>query len=110
MEFVPAVTAVTVAELYMGERGGEKLDLVLRRLKFYPLDFESARLAGKIYRALRRRGEPIDFRDVLTGAICIRQGVPLVTRNVRHFKRLEELGLAVMSIEELSSGVAGSRA
>ncbi len=110
LEFVPAVTAVTVAELYMGERGGEKLDLILRRLKFYPLDFESARLAGKIYRALRRRGEPIDFRDVLTGAICIRQGVPLVTRNVRHFKRLEEFGLAVMSIEELSSGVAGSRA
>lgn len=48
LEFTPAITAVTVAELYMGERKDEKLDLVLRRLKFYPKYFESSRLAGKI--------------------------------------------------------------
>ncbi len=101
LEFVPAVTAVTVAELYMGERGEEKLDLVLRKLKFYPLDFVSSRLAGKIHKILRRRGELIEFRDILIGAICIRYGVPLVTRNVKHFKRLEEFGLAIISLEEL---------
>jgi len=102
LELVPAVTAVTVAELYMGERAGEKLDLVLRRFKFYPLDFESARLAGKIYRILRGRGELVEFRDILIGAVCIRHGLPLVTRNVRHFKKLEEFGLTVINPEELA--------
>ncbi len=101
LEFVPAVTAVTVAELYMGERKGERLDLVLRRLKFYPLDFESSRLAGKIYKILRMKGRLVDFRDILVGAICIRYGVPLVTRNLKHFKRLEEFGLVIMSPEDL---------
>ena len=101
LEFIPAVTAVTVAELYMGERGEEKLDLVLRRLKFYPLDLESSRLAGKIYKVLRRKGELIEFRDILIGAICIRHGIPLITKNVKHFKRLEEFGLAIISLDEL---------
>ncbi len=101
LELTPAITAITVAELYMGEKKEEKLDLVLRRLKFYPLDFESSRLAGKIYRTLKKRGELIDFRDILVGAICIRYGVPLITKNLKHFKRLKEFGLAVISLEEL---------
>ena len=76
LEFTPAVTAVTVAKLYVGQRKDEKLELVLKRLKFYPLDFESSRLAGKIYKALKKRGKPIDFEDILIAAICIRQGIP----------------------------------
>ena len=101
LEVVPTLTAITVTELYMGEKKGEKLDLILKRLKFYPLDFESSRLAGKIYKTLRRRGELVEFRDILIGAICIRYGVPLMTKNVKHFKRLEEFGLTVISLEEL---------
>ena len=103
LEFTPAITAVTVAELYMGERKDEKLDLVLKRLKFYPLDYESSRLAGKIYRALKKRGELIEFRDILIAAICIKHGIPLLTKNTKHFKRLEEYGLTVTTPEKLAA-------
>lgn len=98
ISFTPAITAITVTELFMGERRGENLELLLREMKFYPLDFEAAVIAGKIYKELKKKGKLIDFRDLLIGAICIKFNLPLMTRNTRHFKRLTMYGLKLFNI------------
>lgn len=47
----------------------------------------------EVYRSLKRRGEPLDEGGLIPGATAISSGLPLVTRNVRHYERLVEYGL-----------------
>jgi len=46
---------------------------------------------GEALATLRREGRAIDVRDALQAGVCLDAGVPLVTRNVRHFERVPGL-------------------
>ncbi|HEX28631.1 TPA: type II toxin-antitoxin system VapC family toxin [Candidatus Poribacteria bacterium] len=56
-----------------------------------PLDRKALNAAADIYVNLRRRGELIGEIDILIAGIALANGFGVVTRNTRHFKRIEGL-------------------
>ena len=64
---------------------------MLRNLIFLPIDLESCIEAGRIASALRGAGEGLDARDALIAGIVRRHGETLVTRNLKHFSRVDGL-------------------
>ncbi len=49
--------------------------------------------ASEIWIELRRTGELIDERDILIASVAIVKNFKLLTRNAKHFKKLERFGL-----------------
>ncbi len=100
---VAATTAVAVYELYSGAgrlRDHLGLNALLSSLTILPLDAHSARHAGAVDHSLRRQGHPINPGDTLIAGICLAHNLAIVSRNVRHFRRVT--GLQVISLEELT--------
>jgi len=90
------VAAVTAYELRLGADFLRRETPITRLIaeRTLPLDLAAALQAGAVATALRARGTPIGVRDTLIGGICLRFGLPLATRNVAHFSRVEGLVLA----------------
>ena len=90
-----ALTAVTVYELEIGlmrsPRQQSLFDDLLSILTVLPLDRDAARAAAKIYNSLRTRGLLIGVPDTLIAGTCVFQGLPLLTRNVKHYARVDGL-------------------
>jgi tRNA(fMet)-specific endonuclease VapC len=59
-----------------------------------PLTEESASISSDLYAKLRKTGKQLDDIDILIAGIAISNDMGLVTRNTKHFDRIE--GLAVM--------------
>lgn len=91
-----ATSAVVVYELTRGIADGERDELrqALRGVRVYPLDDRAARKAAELWRHLESKGQRIGDRDVLTAAIALTAGLPLVTRNAHHFRRVPGLKFA----------------
>ena len=90
-------TAVTRFELLAGaqDRTGEGLlRRLLDALPTLPLDRESADRAAEVRRTLERRGEGIGMGDSLIAGIVLAHDGILLTRNRRHFERVDGLKLA----------------
>lgn len=64
-----------------------------------PLDAEAATLAVRAGASLRVSGATIPMADLAIGGICLSLGVPLLTRNRRHFDRIEGLRLVELPNE-----------
>jgi tRNA(fMet)-specific endonuclease VapC len=95
-----AVSAVTVYELLQGSRTSmerlERAHAFLTSATVLDLTQDAAEMAAAVNRELERRGERIGGPDTLIAGICLDAGLPLLTRNARHFERvpgLEVLGL-----------------
>lgn len=60
------------------------------------VEFEqgAAEAAAQIRRDLEKRGEGIGTADYLIAGIAVASGLPLLTRNKRHFERVPDLVLA----------------
>jgi tRNA(fMet)-specific endonuclease VapC len=93
-------TSITVAELIYGARraGRESLtarvEAVVRGAQtVLPFDTVAARRFGVLKAELESRGEPLAEPDLRIAAIVLSRDLTLVTRNVRHFRRVP--GLAV---------------
>jgi tRNA(fMet)-specific endonuclease VapC len=87
------LSAVTVFEVALGreyERAEGAVDALLDA-PCLPLSREAAFEGARILRVLRSLGRPIDTRDAMQAGICIAAGATLVTRNLRHFERVERL-------------------
>ena len=98
------VTSVSVFELYAGVEGKRRLkqiETLIQNLMILPLDVFEAVMAGKIYTELRTKGQMIGTHDILIAAICLANGLPLYTKNVIHFSKIEDL--QVLSPEEILS-------
>jgi tRNA(fMet)-specific endonuclease VapC len=92
---VARFTAMTAFELRLGTdftRRSERIGRLLTA-RTLPLDHAAALIAGEVYIRLRAIGLDIGIKDSLLAGICLRFGVPLATRNVRHFSRVEGLRL-----------------
>jgi len=91
-----ATTAVVVYEVTRGLEERDRADLrrALRGMRVYPLDARSAARAADLWRELEAAGRRIGDRDVLTAAIALSAGLPILTRNVEHFRRVPGLRLA----------------
>jgi predicted nucleic acid-binding protein len=64
---------------------------MLRNITLLPLDLEACIESGKIAAQLRSRGEGFDIRDALIAGVVKRHGETLVTRNLKHFERVDGL-------------------
>ncbi len=87
------ISSVTAFEIWYGRKKSEQVEELLKWIEVLNLDYKSAILAGDILRDLKKKGKPIDFRDLFIGSICIKENIPLVSRNIKDFKRLKRFGL-----------------
>ncbi len=95
-----ATTAISRFEMLSGARSARQLEVVVRLLdsvRTIPLDAAAADRAATVRRELEREGRSIGMADSLIAGIALNDGGVLLTRNRRHFERIEELELAEMS-------------
>ncbi|HEV3071367.1 MAG TPA: type II toxin-antitoxin system VapC family toxin [Solirubrobacteraceae bacterium] len=87
------ITTVTVFELALGRsyaREPAPAD-ALMAAPCLQLTREAALRGGALLRELRAINAGIEIRDAMQAGICLEVGLPLVTRNVRHFARVPGL-------------------
>lgn len=89
------LTAITLFELRSGTdwaRRGEQIQALFVDGPL-PFDRSAALAAGRIEQRLRRAGTRIGLADVQQAGICLASGLPLATRNTRHFSLVDRLEL-----------------
>lgn len=97
-----ALTSISVFEIYAwieGRRRLAQIEKFIRDLAILPLDVIEAALAGKIYTQLKSKGQLIGTHDILIAAICLANGLPLYTKNVTHFSKIEDI--QILTTEEI---------
>jgi predicted nucleic acid-binding protein len=97
-----ALTSISVFELYAGIEGKRRraqIETLIQSVTILPLDVIEAVIAGKIYTQLKSTGQSIGTHDILIAAVCVANTLPLYTKNVAHFSKIE--GIQVLSTEEL---------
>ena len=90
-------TAVNRFELLSGARNRRQeatIRVLLNALPTLPLDQQAADMAAQVRRALEKAGESIGMGDSLIAGIVLVSGGMLLTRNRRHFERVEGLELS----------------
>lgn len=90
------VCTTTIYELFIGTSSiDKKLELDMLISKFHIYDFNKiiALEAANIYNQLKKKNQLIEFRDIFIAATCIVNNKPLLTRNKKHFSRIENLKL-----------------
>ena len=90
-----AVSAITVYELMFGaqDRGRAETESFLGRVDVLPLTARGATLAAGRAAQLSSQGARLDTPDLLIAGVALDFGLALLTRNVRHFGRIEGLTL-----------------
>ena len=90
-----AISAVTVYELLFGaqERGRSESESFIERVRVLPVTEGSARIAALHGSRLALEGNRLDVPDLLIGGAALDNGVALISRNVRHFSRIDGLVL-----------------
>jgi predicted nucleic acid-binding protein len=84
-----SISTVTRTELYSGQRADEAtIDLLLAGLEEIGVDRSIAERAGRL-----RRRTGLAITDAFIAATALEHGLPLVTRNRRHFDRVEGLDI-----------------
>lgn len=91
------ISEITLAELKFGvenspnpERNQETLNNFLSGIKVLPV-FHALDLYAKEKARLRKLGTPVDDFDLLIGATAIAHEMILITNNVGHFSRLQNI-------------------
>lgn len=90
-------TVITRFEMLSGVRNEREARIVgdlLASVRVASLDASAADRAALIRRALERKGVGIGMADSLIAGIVLHIGGTLLTRNRRHFERVEGLDLA----------------
>ena len=93
-------TAVNYFELMSGAEGmrGDIIRVLLAAIPILPLDREAAEIAAEVRRKLERQGQSIGMGDSLIAGIALAAGLPLLTRNRKHFERIPRLSLVQMKL------------
>lgn len=93
-------TSINSFELYYGAYRSAKKEkniaaarTLLKRLVVLELTEEGSEEAGRILSLLESKGERVDFRDVLIGAIAKLHRTTFITRDTEHFKRMPDLNV-----------------
>ncbi len=87
-----ATTAVTVFELWRGlesDAARDQARRALRGVRVYALTDAAAKRAAEVHQELK--ASTIGERDTLIAGVCLAIGRPLLTGNVRHFRRVPGL-------------------
>ena len=93
-ELAGFASALTVSELFAGEKVGDREEGVISQLLFpFQLvapDVEVAAVAGRLVRQWRR-AHGLGLIDALIGATALVLQVPVLTLNVKHFQSIPSL-------------------
>ena len=95
-------TAITAFELRSGARTSNQLkgiDTLLDAMPLLSFGPEEARVAADLRRQLESQGQAIGMADYMIAAVCIANDGVLLTRNRRHFERVEGLKLSAFTGE-----------
>jgi predicted nucleic acid-binding protein len=86
-----ACCAINVTEVYSGMRGREatRTETLLRSLEFIPIRMEAAKLAGELRQVWARKGKTFSVPDMMIAALCITEGLTLITDNRKDFSMPE---------------------
>ncbi len=91
------LTAISLYELnaapYYTDEQRAALAELLSVVQILTFDMPAANQAAQVSRTLASRGRLIGVPDILTAGICLSNDLPLLTRNVEHFNRIEGLKL-----------------
>jgi tRNA(fMet)-specific endonuclease VapC len=92
-----ALPAVALGEYLEGfdDPTGEAAQALVAHLDILPVTADVAQLYARVTRALRAAGKLIGGNDLWIACTAKAAGVPIVTRNVAHFRRVP--GLDVLS-------------
>jgi len=87
---LPAISAITRAEIYAGCHPSEqrRTRRLLDCLATLPVESSAADLAGQYVYQFSRQGITLHLEDALIGATAVTEGLNLVTQNVSHFPML----------------------
>ncbi len=79
--------AINVSEIYVGLRApeAERTEALLRQLAYVPIRWEAAKLAGELKREWARKGQTLSLTDTTIAAVCLTEGLSLITDNGNHF-------------------------
>jgi tRNA(fMet)-specific endonuclease VapC len=90
-------TAVSRFELVVGARSPRQaaaIQLLLDAVPALPFDDTAADRAAAVRRTLEQRGHPIGMADSMIAGIVLATGGILLTRNVKHFERVDGLKIS----------------
>jgi tRNA(fMet)-specific endonuclease VapC len=93
-------SAITVFELLCGNSKGKKADALeklIGALPLVPVDANAARMAAAERKRLAREGYSMSMADSLIAGVALSRGMPLFTRNRKHFDQVE--GLKLVSVK-----------
>ncbi len=94
---VLATTYINLFELYYGAYKSRRqenitaLEELQHRLVVLNLTKEAVRKAGQLLASLEKKGDMIEFRDLLIGCIAETEGFCLKTNNKKHFQKIGAL-------------------
>ncbi|RLE21874.1 MAG: type II toxin-antitoxin system VapC family toxin [Acidobacteria bacterium] len=90
-------TVITQFELLSGirtRREATAVEALLDVLDVFSLDPAAARRAAEVRRTLESKGQAIGMADSLIAGICLERNGILLTRNMKHFSRVDDLTLS----------------
>ena len=92
------ITTPTIFELFSGlSRSSKpatelsKIHAVLPNQSVWGLDAASAERAGRLHGSLIKKGQSIEAMDCLLAGIALEHHEPVLTRNVKHFSKVNGL-------------------
>ena len=96
-------TQITLAELFYGLYNGsaatkywKMLGAFVGGMQILSLDVGSCKLFGKIKSTLKKKGKPIQDFDMLIAAITMTYDGTLVTRNKKHYEKVDGLQILIL--------------
>ncbi|MEA5604394.1 type II toxin-antitoxin system VapC family toxin [Nostoc sp. UHCC 0252] len=91
------ISVITVMEIVEGwqkrkqEQRLQQFLAIVSSQEILSFDLTEAVLAGKIYADLETTGKRIGYPDCMIAAIAIRHNLTLVTGNLSHYQRIQDL-------------------
>lgn len=99
------ITSINAFEIWYGAfLAPEKAHLAqctedfLDQFEIVDFDYASSVEAGRVLADLRKRGDPLEIRDLFVGCICKVSDMPIITRNLKHYRRMR--GLKILTPEQ----------
>jgi predicted nucleic acid-binding protein len=93
-------TPINAAELFKGAFLSEKVEMNLKfvrglldEMEILEFDLKASEIYGRIFSKLKKDGEIIGDMDILIASICLSHKERIVTKNVKHYGRIEELNV-----------------
>jgi len=90
------ISSVTLYELYMGATNPQKwvdVKMLTDDIPVLPFTKTTSEKAAIIYQDLRKENKIIEFRDIFIAATAMAHGLPVLTKNKKHFTRVKGLKL-----------------